>query len=153
VLNQLYAAIQEWSTGQHKAVEFSANSYLDVYLGNVNTFCHIREKRPEAFHVMMHDIYLQARWECLWAVMTSANLLLQYVDSWRARGRDCPYWAWWYWSVITSCRVQHPDHISKSIVSATCLFYCMRLTVFNTVNNRLLLHKSLSCRVSFCFEQ
>lgn len=61
MFNQLYAAIQEWGTGKHKAMEFSANTYLDVYQGNVNTFYHIRERREEAFHLMMRYIYVQAR--------------------------------------------------------------------------------------------
>jgi hypothetical protein len=60
-LNQLYAAIQEWRTGKHKAVEFSANAYLDVYKGHINTFYHILEKHEEAFHAAMSDIYLDAR--------------------------------------------------------------------------------------------
>ena len=61
MLYQLYAAIKEWETGKQKALDFSANSYLDVYNGNVNTFEHIRTNCKEAFHVMMSDIYAQAR--------------------------------------------------------------------------------------------
>lgn len=34
-----------------------ANAYLDVYLGHVNTFNHIREERNNAFHTMMADIH------------------------------------------------------------------------------------------------
>jgi hypothetical protein len=60
ILNQLYAAIQEWQTGKHAAKEFSANMYLDVYKGHVNTLEHIRENREDAYHVMMCDIYSQA---------------------------------------------------------------------------------------------
>jgi Domain of unknown function (DUF6532) len=59
--NQLYAAIQEWRTGTHRTQDFSANSFLDVYSGHVNTFNHIRERREDAFHTMMSDIYMQAR--------------------------------------------------------------------------------------------
>lgn len=61
MLSQLYAAIQEWRTGNHRAVKFSCNSYLDVYQGNVNTLQHIVNNRGDAFHVMMADIYSQAR--------------------------------------------------------------------------------------------
>jgi hypothetical protein len=60
MLHQLFAAIKEWSTGTHKAMDFSANAFLDVYDGHVNTFKHIRNKRTEAFHIMMSDIYSQA---------------------------------------------------------------------------------------------
>ena len=58
--HQLYVAIKQWNTGEYKFLEFSANSFLDVYHGHVNTFKHIREKREDAFHLMMSDIYLQA---------------------------------------------------------------------------------------------
>jgi hypothetical protein len=60
-MNQLYGAIHEWHTGVHKAVEFSANAFLDVYNGHINTFTHIRENREEAYHGMMGDIYRLAR--------------------------------------------------------------------------------------------
>ncbi|KAF8264431.1 hypothetical protein EI94DRAFT_1703253 [Lactarius quietus] len=40
--------------------EFSANAFLDVYNGHVNTLKHIRERREGAFHLMMADIYAQA---------------------------------------------------------------------------------------------
>ena len=59
--HKLSAAIQEWRTGQHKAVDFSANTYLDVYNGRENTFHHIRENRKEAFHATMRNIFLKAR--------------------------------------------------------------------------------------------
>jgi hypothetical protein len=42
-------------------MEFSANGFLDVYEGHVNTLNHILEMRPDAFHIMMADIYSQAR--------------------------------------------------------------------------------------------
>ena len=58
---QLYAALYEWRTGEHQVAEFSANAYLDVYQGHVNTLKHIQEMRPGAFHLMMIDIYDQAK--------------------------------------------------------------------------------------------
>ena len=42
-------------------MEFSASAYMDVYQGHVNTFRHILDNRERAFHVMMSDIYSQAR--------------------------------------------------------------------------------------------
>ena len=42
-------------------MEFSANAYLDVYLGHVNTLNHIAELQEGAYHIMMADIYTQAR--------------------------------------------------------------------------------------------
>ncbi|KAH9168126.1 hypothetical protein EDB89DRAFT_2074246 [Lactarius sanguifluus] len=56
----LYAALYEWRTGEQQIAEFSTNSYLDVYLGHVNTLELIREKRSSAFRSMMADIYSQA---------------------------------------------------------------------------------------------
>jgi hypothetical protein len=38
---KLYAALYEWCTGEQKIAEFSANAYLDVYLGHVNTLKHV----------------------------------------------------------------------------------------------------------------
>lgn len=60
VATALYATLHEWRTGEQQIVEFSANAYLDVYLGHVNTLKHIRENREGAFHLMMADIYTQA---------------------------------------------------------------------------------------------
>jgi len=55
---QLYVAIYEWRTGTHQPAEFSANAFLDVYNGHMQTFAHISENRNRAFHRMMTDIYL-----------------------------------------------------------------------------------------------
>ena len=57
---QLYATIYEWHTGEQQIAEFSANAYLDVYLGHVNTLKHIQNNHEGAFHLMMADIYRQA---------------------------------------------------------------------------------------------
>jgi hypothetical protein len=57
----MYAALREWRTGVHQKLEFSANAYMDVYLGHVGTFKHILEQRERAFHVMMSHIYSRAR--------------------------------------------------------------------------------------------
>ena len=59
---KLYAALYEWRTGEQQTSEFSANAYLDVYLGHINTLKHIRDKRAGAFHLMMADIYAQAKY-------------------------------------------------------------------------------------------
>ncbi|KAI0252206.1 hypothetical protein BJV78DRAFT_1281786 [Lactifluus subvellereus] len=60
VATALYAALRDWHTGKLQVTDFSANTYLDVYQGHVNTFSHIRINRNAAFHVMMTDIYSQA---------------------------------------------------------------------------------------------
>ncbi|KAF8269739.1 hypothetical protein EI94DRAFT_1724597 [Lactarius quietus] len=60
VATALYAALYEWRTGEQKVTEFSANAYMDVYNGHVNTLKYIRERREGAFHLMMADIYTQA---------------------------------------------------------------------------------------------
>ncbi|KAN0141135.1 hypothetical protein V8E53_000891 [Lactarius tabidus] len=60
VATALYATLCEWSTGEQQITEFSANAYLDVYNGHVNTLKHIRERHEGGFHLMMADIYAQA---------------------------------------------------------------------------------------------
>ncbi|KAI9433896.1 hypothetical protein H4582DRAFT_1788704, partial [Lactarius indigo] len=57
VATALYATLYEWRTGEQQVTEFSANAYLDVYNGHVNTLNHIRKEREGAFHLMMADIY------------------------------------------------------------------------------------------------
>ncbi|KAH9019344.1 hypothetical protein EDB83DRAFT_2320776 [Lactarius deliciosus] len=61
VATALYATLYEWRGGEQQIVEFSANAYMDVYLANMNTLQHIRNNRERAFHIMMSDIYTQAR--------------------------------------------------------------------------------------------
>jgi hypothetical protein len=61
LIYKLYATLREWSTGEQQITEFSANAYLDVYNGHVNTLKHIRERREGGFHLMMADIYAQAK--------------------------------------------------------------------------------------------
>ena len=58
---QLYAAIREWRTGIHQPTDFSADTYMDVYDGHVNTLEHLCDERPRAYHVMMGELYDLAR--------------------------------------------------------------------------------------------
>ena len=60
-IDQLYAALYEWRSGIYQNMEFSANAYFDVYQGHIGTFNNVQEHRDSAFHVMMGDIYAQAR--------------------------------------------------------------------------------------------
>jgi hypothetical protein len=62
VICQLYAGLHEWRGGEHWVIGFSANMFLDVYLGHINTLKSIKEKNGMAFHSMMMDIYAQARY-------------------------------------------------------------------------------------------
>ena len=62
VVCQLYAGLYEWRTGEHKAISFSANMFLDVYLGHINTFRDIERRNAIAFHRMMSEIYTKARY-------------------------------------------------------------------------------------------
>jgi hypothetical protein len=55
--HKLYATLYEWRTGEQQVMEFSANAYLDVYEGHVNTLKHIQGERENGFHLMMADIY------------------------------------------------------------------------------------------------
>ncbi|KAI9443421.1 hypothetical protein H4582DRAFT_2054425 [Lactarius indigo] len=60
VVTAMYATLHEWRTGKQQGTEFSANTYLDVYRCNANTLNFILNQRPNAYHVMMADIYTQA---------------------------------------------------------------------------------------------
>ncbi|KAN0129425.1 hypothetical protein V8E53_012757 [Lactarius tabidus] len=60
VATALYATLHEWKSGKQHAIDFSANTYLNVYCAHIDTFKVIKEKRPNAYHVMMADIYTQA---------------------------------------------------------------------------------------------
>ncbi|KAH9012666.1 hypothetical protein EDB83DRAFT_2529826 [Lactarius deliciosus] len=61
VATALYATLYEWRGGEQQTTEFSANAYMDAYLANMNTLKHILNHRARAFHIMMSDIYTQAR--------------------------------------------------------------------------------------------
>ncbi|KAH9174429.1 hypothetical protein EDB89DRAFT_2149430 [Lactarius sanguifluus] len=60
VATALYATLYEWRNGKQQVTEFSANTYLDVYLGHVNTLNHICVNREGVYHLMMADIFAQA---------------------------------------------------------------------------------------------
>ncbi|KAH9039640.1 hypothetical protein EDB85DRAFT_1887409 [Lactarius pseudohatsudake] len=60
VATAMYATLNEWRTGKSQVLEFSANTYLDVYRCNVMSLNYILNHRPNAYHVMMADIYSQA---------------------------------------------------------------------------------------------
>ncbi|KAH9005589.1 hypothetical protein EDB86DRAFT_2825210 [Lactarius hatsudake] len=60
VATALYATLYEWRNGEQQVTEFSANIYLDVYLGHVNTLNHICVNREGVYHLMMADIFAQA---------------------------------------------------------------------------------------------
>ncbi|KAN0137999.1 hypothetical protein V8E53_004170 [Lactarius tabidus] len=57
---ELFATLYEWCSGEQVVTEFSANLYLDVYLGHVNTLKVIQDKSGNAFCSMMADIYSHA---------------------------------------------------------------------------------------------
>jgi Domain of unknown function (DUF6532) len=57
---QFYAALDEWSTGQQCALNFSTEAYIETYQGNVEMLVNIWNNRNSSFHCMMSDIYSQA---------------------------------------------------------------------------------------------
>ncbi|KAF8260875.1 hypothetical protein EI94DRAFT_1811120 [Lactarius quietus] len=60
VATALYTTLYKWRTGEQQAHEFSANAYMDVYAGHVNTLRHIMENWEGTFHIMMSDIHTWA---------------------------------------------------------------------------------------------
>ncbi|KAI0261452.1 hypothetical protein BC834DRAFT_896085 [Gloeopeniophorella convolvens] len=59
VATGLYAALNEWRTGEFKSADFAATTYLDVYNGHIAAMEHIETHRNDAFNVMMTDAYHQ----------------------------------------------------------------------------------------------
>jgi hypothetical protein len=59
---KLYAALHEWETGERRHFDFSANAFVDVYAGHINSLQLILDGRPEFYHQMMGDIYTAARY-------------------------------------------------------------------------------------------
>ncbi|KAF8269151.1 hypothetical protein EI94DRAFT_1799533 [Lactarius quietus] len=62
VATALYATLHEWHTGNQQVMEFSMNTYLDVYQGHINTLRLIWDGQYGAFHSMMAKIYSKASW-------------------------------------------------------------------------------------------
>ncbi|KAF8266161.1 hypothetical protein EI94DRAFT_1803486 [Lactarius quietus] len=60
VATGLYAALNEWSTGEYKWYHFTANMYLDIYKGHLDTLDKIKNQRKGTYHRMMSDIYYLA---------------------------------------------------------------------------------------------
>ena len=61
IFDKLYAAIREWRHGTQKHMEFSAQSYLDVYFGHIEMFAYIRENRIAKYHAILSDIFFLAK--------------------------------------------------------------------------------------------
>jgi hypothetical protein len=53
--------IYEWRHGQHQHADFSANSFIDVYQGHVQTLQHILDQREGAYYQLTETIYTLAR--------------------------------------------------------------------------------------------
>ncbi|KAF8259664.1 hypothetical protein EI94DRAFT_1614869, partial [Lactarius quietus] len=52
-----YAALQEWSTGERKQHNFTANTYLEAYTTHIASLNTIESKRNMSYHSMMAEIY------------------------------------------------------------------------------------------------
>lgn len=52
-----YAALKEWSTGEHKHQDFTADMNLDIYKGHMTSFDQIERMKKTSYHWMMADIY------------------------------------------------------------------------------------------------
>jgi len=57
---QFYATLDEWSTGQWHALNFSAQAYVKTYQGNIEMLVNIQNNRNLSFHCMMSNIYSKA---------------------------------------------------------------------------------------------
>ncbi|KAI0317283.1 hypothetical protein OF83DRAFT_1172143 [Amylostereum chailletii] len=60
IFTAVYASLYEWRSGERRPVEFSANMFTDAYHGHIATLKHIKDNRPDAYHKMMHYLWLTA---------------------------------------------------------------------------------------------
>ncbi|KAH9975671.1 hypothetical protein BGW80DRAFT_1457249 [Lactifluus volemus] len=61
VSTAFYAALSEWRSGKSKHIDFSANTYHEVYINHLGTMASIANARNgRSFHAMMADIYERA---------------------------------------------------------------------------------------------
>ena len=56
-ISQYYAALSEWSTGERKQHDFTANMFLDAYGCHIVSLEKIENLRNPSYHKMMADIY------------------------------------------------------------------------------------------------
>jgi hypothetical protein len=54
---QLFAALKEWGTGEHKHYDFTANMNADAYDGHILSLNKIEAAQNGFYHRMMADIY------------------------------------------------------------------------------------------------
>ena len=54
---QVYAALKDYSTGEDKALQFSATNYFEVYQRFAKLLDQVQAKQPIRFHNRMHQIY------------------------------------------------------------------------------------------------
>ncbi|KAF8266315.1 hypothetical protein EI94DRAFT_1701829 [Lactarius quietus] len=76
VATALYAMIYEWRTGEQQVMEFSANVYLDVYNGHVNTLNHIRDKRPARSMEMMGTLVFPSP-NLIWTTLMADHIFVR----------------------------------------------------------------------------
>jgi len=76
VCSSPYSHMLSSSQRRHYPSDFLANSYLNVYQGHIDTFHYIQEHRTGAFHLMMLDIYAQAR--CVSSFINLLSSLIYY---------------------------------------------------------------------------
>ena len=81
MLDKLYAALKEWTSGEHKHQDFSANSNLDAYRGHINSLNKIEAKNKGAYHRMMGDIFRLASYVLSSYLVTCSESLITNSSS------------------------------------------------------------------------
>ncbi|KAF8257052.1 hypothetical protein EI94DRAFT_1843047 [Lactarius quietus] len=76
VATALYATIYEWCTGEQQVMEFSANAYLNVYNGHVNTLNHIHDKCPARSMEMMGTLVFPSP-TLIWTTWTADHIFVR----------------------------------------------------------------------------
>ena len=80
---KFYAALHEWSTGERKHIDFTANMYLDVYNCHINALEKIERNCQKPFQNMMADIFRLAVWVSRFYLI----ILLTFPKQWQFKGR------------------------------------------------------------------
>lgn len=54
---QMFAVLQEWSTGKHDKQAFDGNVYHTIYDNHMKNLATARTKNLAGYHTLMHYIY------------------------------------------------------------------------------------------------
>jgi hypothetical protein len=54
---QIYAGLLEWRSGHRQQMEFSANTFANVYMSHVNLLASIARENPRGYHLLKAKLF------------------------------------------------------------------------------------------------